>query len=166
MTMVFKCALQLPSRRLFSRTNSCLNGSNIDFSIFEEPKKVNDATDIEVKKLDSSLLKKFPLGNVYNPFDFSMERLHLDKKFAKNGRWNSDIFDHMKANPLDFYTNPEFLSRFLTSTGRIQHRDVTGLSVKNQRRLAKAIKRCQAIGLMSKTHKDVSFLPTRMISNK
>lgn len=73
----------------------------------------------------------------------------------------NDLFNKFGVNPLDLYTSPETLSQFVTSTGRILHRDVTGLSAKNQRRLSKAIRRCQSIGLMSKVHKDVSLLPTR-----
>lgn len=116
-----------------------------------------------IKKLGSKLIKNFQPGAVYNPFDFSLERIHLDKKYGlRSGSY--DIFDRLKINPLDLYTNPEFLSRFVNSTGKILHRDVTGLSAKNQRRLSKAIRRSQAIGLMSKTHKDVSVLPQRTVS--
>ncbi|SCU78421.1 LADA_0A05534g1_1 [Lachancea dasiensis] len=114
------------------------------------------------KKIDSRLVKKFQSGTTYDPFDFSLARLHLDKKFATRNSSN-DLFELNGVDPLDLYTNPEFLSQFVTSSGKILHRDVTGLSAKNQRRLSKAIRRCQAIGLMSKTHRDVSYLPSRII---
>ncbi|SCU78357.1 LAFA_0A06216g1_1 [Lachancea sp. 'fantastica'] len=116
----------------------------------------------QIKKVDSRLVKKFQSGTTYDPFDFSLARLHLDKKFASRNSFN-DLFDKNGVDPLDLYTNPEFLSQFVTSSGKILHRDVTGLSAKNQRRLSKAIRRCQAIGLMSKTHKDVSYLPSRIM---
>lgn len=114
-----------------------------------------------VKRIDQRLVKKFQSGTTYDPFDFSLARLHLDKKFATRNSSN-DLFDKYGINPLDLYTNPEFLSQFVSSTGKILHRDVTGLSAKNQRRLSRAIRRCQAIGLMSKTHRDVSYLPPRL----
>ncbi|SCV01600.1 LAMI_0G12486g1_1 [Lachancea mirantina] len=115
----------------------------------------------KLKRLDPRLVKKFQSGTYYEPFDFSLARLHLDKKLARKNSSN-DLFDKNGVDPLDLYTNPEFLSRFVTSGGKILHRDVTGLSARNQRRLSKAIRRCQAIGLMSKTHRDVSFLPSRI----
>lgn len=114
------------------------------------------------KKIDPRLVKKFQSGTTYDPFDFSLARLHLDKKFSSKNSSN-DLFEKNGVDPLDLYTNPEFLSQFVTSSGKILHRDVTGLSAKNQRRLSKAIRRCQAIGLMSKTHRDVSFLPSRIM---
>ncbi|AQZ14691.1 RSM18 (YER050C) [Zygosaccharomyces parabailii] len=113
------------------------------------------------KKIDPRLTRKFQRGSVYDPFDFSLARIHLDKKYGSSRRPMNDLFNKFGVNPLDLYTSPETLSQFVTSTGRILHRDVTGLSAKNQRRLSKAVRRCQSIGLMSKVHKDVSLLPTR-----
>lgn len=144
---------------MFSLSKSLLN-SPIDLSIIEES---SGKPKPSIKSLDSTMIKKFQPGSVYNPFDFSMARLHLDKKYSKKNS-SSDIFDQLQINPLDLYTNPEFLSRFISSTGKILHRDITGLSAKNQFRLSKSIRRCQAIGLMSKTHKDISLLPSRIVS--
>ncbi|QLG73845.1 hypothetical protein HG535_0F03560 [Zygotorulaspora mrakii] len=113
------------------------------------------------KRVDARFMKKFPRSSTYDPFDFSLARLHLEKKFGSTKQSKNDMFDKYGINPLDLYTSPEVLSQFMSSTGKILHRDVTGLSAKNQRRLSKSIRRAQAIGLLSKTHKDVSFLPTR-----
>lgn len=114
------------------------------------------------KKVDPRLMKRFVRDSTYDPFDFSLGRIHLDKKHSSSNRSANDMFDKFGVNPLDLYTSPEILSQFLSSTGKILHRDVTGLSAKNQRRVSKAIRRAQAIGLLSKTHRDVSFLPTRI----
>ncbi|CAI4038519.1 hypothetical protein SMKI_05G1290 [Saccharomyces mikatae IFO 1815] len=100
------------------------------------------------KKIDQSLSKRLPKGTIYDPFDFSMGRIHLDRKYQANKSASRNDIMKSGANPLEFYARPRILSRYVTSTGRIQHRDVTGLSAKNQRRLSKAIRRCQAIGLM------------------
>lgn len=113
------------------------------------------------KRVDPRFIKKFPRNSTYDPFDFSLARIHLEKKFGSAKHSSNDMFDKYGINPVDLYTSPEILSQFMSSTGKILHRDVTGLSAKNQRRLSKAIRRAQAIGLLSKTHKDVSFLPTR-----
>lgn len=114
------------------------------------------------KKVDPRLMKRFARDSTYDPFDFSLGRIHLDRKHSMSNRSANDMFDKFGVNPLDLYTSPEILSQFLSSTGKILHRDVTGLSAKNQRRVSKAVRRAQAIGLLSKTHKDVSFLPTRI----
>ncbi|GMM56287.1 mitochondrial 37S ribosomal protein [Maudiozyma humilis] len=100
-----------------------------------------------IKTLEPRLVKDFQQTTIYDPFDFSMARINLDYKNKSNFRqFGKNI------NPLDLYTSPEILSQYMSSTGKILHSDVTGLSAKNQRRLSKAIRRAQAIGLLSKTH--------------
>lgn len=160
--------LNASNRRLFS---SSLVKGNLSFQLKltpNEKSQVNlrskgaNSSQSQNKKIDPRLVKKFQSGTTYDPFDFSLARLHLDKKFSSKNSSN-DLFDKYGIDPLDLYTNPEYLSQFVSSTGRILHRDVTGLSARNQRRLSKAIRRCQAIGLMSKTHRDVSYLPPRIL---
>ncbi|CCE61945.1 hypothetical protein TPHA_0B02730 [Tetrapisispora phaffii CBS 4417] len=112
------------------------------------------------KNIDSKLTKKFQTGAIYDPFDFSLSKIYLDKKNSSKKNSINDYFDVYDINPLDLYTSPDVLSKFLSSTGKILHRDVTGLSAKNQRRLSKAVRRCQAFGLISKTHRDISMLPS------
>jgi len=46
------------------------------------------------------------------------------------------------------YKDPEFLMRFLNDQGKILPRRITGTSLKYQRRLATAIKRCRQIALL------------------
>lgn len=106
------------------------------------------------------MVKKYLIGSTYDPFDFSLGKVHLERKQAA-GRINpNDRFKYINAS--DLYSNPRILSEYISVTGRILHRDVTGLSAKNQKRISRAIRRAQAIGLLSKTHKDVSFLSTFM----
>ena len=47
------------------------------------------------------------------------------------------------------YRDISFLAQYMSESGRIQPRRHTGLSAYNQRKVAKAIKRAQALGLMS-----------------
>ncbi len=45
-------------------------------------------------------------------------------------------------NPLDFdFTEPEALARYVTETGKIMPRKLTGLNARQQRHITKAIKR-------------------------
>ena len=46
------------------------------------------------------------------------------------------------------YKDPEFLMRFLNDQGKILPRRLTGTSLKYQRRLATAVKRCRQLALL------------------
>ena len=46
------------------------------------------------------------------------------------------------------YKDPRMLRRFLTDTGKILPRRLTGLNASNQRLVAKAIKRARVLGLL------------------
>ncbi|CAG60776.1 uncharacterized protein GVI51_J02673 [Nakaseomyces glabratus] len=111
-----------------------------------------------IKTINANFVPQFQRSAVYDPFDFSLSRLNLDRKMNRPKIQHHDLFEKYGLNPLNFYARPEILSYYVGSTGKILHRDVTGLSAKNQRRMAKAIRRCQAIGLMSKTHRFTNFL--------
>ncbi|CCK72756.1 mitochondrial 37S ribosomal protein bS18m RSM18 KNAG_0L01360 [Huiozyma naganishii CBS 8797] len=97
------------------------------------------------KNVDPRLVKQFANESIYDPFDFSLERIRLDRKFRSTEKPLGPV------NPMNLYSSPEMLVRYVSSSGKILHSDVTGLAHKDQKRLAKAIRRCQAIGLMSKT---------------
>ena len=56
-------------------------------------------------------------------------------------------FKKMKIKYID-YKDPEFLMRFLNDQGKILPRRLTGTSLKYQRRLSRAIKRCRQIALL------------------
>lgn len=52
-------------------------------------------------------------------------------------------------NPTDFdFNDVEILSRYVTGTGKILPRKITGLSALHQRRVTKAIKRARNMLLM------------------
>lgn len=110
-----------------------------------------------IKKLDSKLIKKFEEGQIYEPFDLSINRLHLDGK----GHFQYNLKKKNKIHLTDLYCHPSELSKYLNSTGQILSREVTGLSEKDQRRISKAIRRAQALGLLNVWSKDESRLPIR-----
>ncbi len=57
--------------------------------------------------------------------------------------------DYFKENNIKIdYKNIEILQKFINPNGRILNRRRTNLSAKNQRELAKAIKKARFMGLM------------------
>ncbi|CUM67787.1 uncharacterized protein PRCAT00005492001 [Priceomyces carsonii] len=114
--------------------------------------------------IDSQYTRKFSLGDTYDPFDLSSDKLDIERREART-RANSanriDKFDRAGIDPLDLYTMPEILSGFLTSTGQILPREVTGCNAKNQKKLGIAIKRARSCGLLASVHKYSRYLPQR-----
>ncbi|MFS8962230.1 30S ribosomal protein S18 [Lactobacillus delbrueckii] len=58
--------------------------------------------------------------------------------------------DFIAANHIDYvdYKDVDLLKRFISERGKILPRRVTGTSAKNQRKVAKAIKRARIMGLL------------------
>jgi ribosomal protein S18 len=69
-----------------------------------------------------------------------------------------DVFHQFHLDPLSQVTNPAILSQFLSEMGKIYSRSVTGLTLKTQRRLGKAIRRAKMMGIIPvlSTHKQLS----------
>lgn len=64
-----------------------------------------------------------------------------------------DPFDENPSWKID-YKNPELLKLFITSTGKILPRRITGVSAKNQRKVRQAIHRARQVALLPyTTHK-------------
>lgn len=90
---------------------------------------------------------------------------------------SQDPFDVLGLDPLHEYKNYKLLSKFVSDMGKILPREQTGniyiyimiycyyeltavtigLTAKNQRKLAKAVKRARAMGLMSSTNNHSEF---------
>lgn len=115
--------------------------------------------------------KTFVAGQTYDPFDFSINRLDMENKWEKHRRdtvknyrnGDKDVFVRTGIDPLDLYSMPEILSRFVSATGQILPREVTGCTAKNQKRLAIAIKRARSVGLLSTTHRHARYMPKRIL---
>ncbi|QBF34512.1 30S ribosomal protein S18 [Mycoplasmopsis phocirhinis] len=69
-----------------------------------------------------------------------------NKKPAFNKRRRSLIAD-LNINYID-YKDTDLLSKFVTATGQIKARALTGLSAKDQRKVSLAIKRARFMALM------------------
>ncbi|CAI5757527.1 unnamed protein product [Candida verbasci] len=115
--------------------------------------------------ISSQFTKRFYMGNTYNPFDFSLTKIKMDKMLYQKDVVNKkvDIFEETGINPKDLYFMPEILSKFLTSTGQILPREETGLNEKNHRLLGTAIQSARSLGILSTVHRYSTHLPTRNI---
>ncbi|RHZ74137.1 hypothetical protein Glove_227g63 [Diversispora epigaea] len=107
--------------------------------------------------------RNFRSGEIYAPHDLNEEN-YKDKKplrFRKPPP-NVDVFKRLNLNPLVEYKNFNLLSNFVSDMGRILPRKKTGLTAKNQRKLAKAIKRARSFGLIPSTYRrqiELDFFP-------
>jgi small subunit ribosomal protein S18 len=66
----------------------------------------------------------------------------FDRRIRKSGR-----FADIKLDIID-YKDERLLRRFTTERGKIIPRRVSGVSAKNQRRLARAIKRARSMAIL------------------
>ncbi|KAF9268126.1 ribosomal protein S18 [Marasmius fiardii PR-910] len=59
-----------------------------------------------------------------------------------------DPFYKLNIDPLDMALNPFILNQYVSEMGKIQGRNITQLTMKNQRRLGKAIRRAKMMGVI------------------
>lgn len=143
--------------------NSTMNSNSITSKVVGIARSLQETTQAPIS-IDSAFTKKFSAGDSYDPFDFSNDKLDIEKRLyrSKNNAGNTkDPFEQAGIDPCNLYTMPEILSRFLTSTGQILPREVTGCSAKNQKKLSAAIKRARCCGLLASTHKHSRYIPKR-----
>ncbi|CAG5186602.1 uncharacterized protein ALTATR162_LOCUS11629 [Alternaria atra] len=97
------------------------------------------------------IYRKWQPGDVYAPHDLS----GTEQKKWKYGRKKpqQDAFDVLGINPVLEYKNFTMMSEYMTEMGRIKHSKDTGLRPKNQRKIAKAIRRAVGLGLMPSVHR-------------
>jgi len=97
------------------------------------------------------IFRKWQPGDVYAPHDLS----GIEQRKWKQGRKRpqEDAFDILGINPVLEYKNFTIMSEYMTETGRIKHSKLTGLRPKNQRKIAKAIRRAVGLGLMPSVHR-------------
>lgn len=61
----------------------------------------------------------------------------------------TDPFYITKTKPIEHALNPQFAAAFVDPLGRIKKRTETGLTLVNQRRVAKMVKRARSMGVIS-----------------
>lgn len=156
-------AAALPSTPEMKSSNSWANkqSPNITKDVVGIARQIQETTQPPLD-ISSQFTRRFTFGDSYDPFDFSQNKFDMEKSsYKKKTQMVSDPFERTGIDPQTLYTMPEILSRFLTSTGQILPRSLTGCSAKNQKKLSNAIKTARACGLLSVVHKHSKYLPTR-----
>ncbi|KAF1848418.1 ribosomal protein S18 [Cucurbitaria berberidis CBS 394.84] len=97
------------------------------------------------------IFRRWQPGDVYAPHDLSGSE-QKKWKFGRK-RPQEDAFDVLGINPVLEYKNYTMMSEYMTEMGRIKHSKDTGLRPKNQRKIAKAIRRAIGLGLMPSVHR-------------
>ncbi|KAI8848729.1 ribosomal protein S18 [Chytridium lagenaria] len=113
--------------------------------------KYNSKKDPDFFQSMGGLKRLFKPYQTYDPEELNQRNLEKFKKMKPVE--TVDVFKKLKIDPLSHYKNGTLLAHFVTETGSIKPRVETGLSLKSQNRLSKAIKRAQAFGLMPYTYK-------------
>ncbi|KAJ7129509.1 hypothetical protein C8R44DRAFT_79985 [Mycena epipterygia] len=75
------------------------------------------------------------------PFSRSAQVAPATREARKN-----DVFYQLGIDPLKFSLHNEIFSRFMSDMAMIHPRRITGLTMKSQRRVAKAIRRAKMMG--------------------
>ncbi|KAG8902778.1 hypothetical protein FRB99_004113 [Tulasnella sp. 403] len=100
-----------------------------------------------------------PTSEYYSPNDFERSRRVIDTSVQRSQRPSGlgpsaararrrDPFYNLGLNPLHEFRNAKLMSDFVTDMGMIKNRGATGLTRRNQRMLAKAIKRARNFGII------------------
>jgi small subunit ribosomal protein S18 len=112
---------------------------------------LTDPTKLNRMDYEKQLPRRFRAGDVYAPHDLSGVEMSKWKKTRRKPRVGShgkDVLDMLGIDPRKEYKNFSMMAEYVTEMGRIKHRNDTGLGPKNQRRMAKAVRRAIGSGLL------------------
>ncbi|KAG7115648.1 37S ribosomal protein RSM18 like [Verticillium longisporum] len=139
-----RLARPLSTTPALSRTEAQLARKRFELQQLRERKTSDDYM--------KQMPRKWKTGDVYAPHDMNPHQLARWKKKTAPKR---DVTDLLSLNPLDMYKNFSMISEYMTSFGQIKNSRDTGLRPRNQRRMAKAIRRVIGMGI----HPSVHFHP-------
>ncbi|KAJ1968621.1 hypothetical protein IWQ62_001132 [Dispira parvispora] len=100
--------------------------------------------------------QKFAKGEVYDPRNLderAAEAVRKRRSHLPSKKVHSDIYTRSHSDPLAEYKNVNRLSQYVSFLGRIKPQAETHLTNKNQRLVAKAIRRARSFGLLPITYK-------------
>ncbi|ODQ66951.1 hypothetical protein NADFUDRAFT_81596 [Nadsonia fulvescens var. elongata DSM 6958] len=98
-------------------------------------------------------IKKFSAGETYDPSDLKLTT------FDRPAEYRVDKFIKTGKDPIHLWKDRVALSQFIHPDGRIQPKDLNSVRQKTQRRIAKAVKRSRAAGLLPYFHRAPELLP-------
>ncbi|CRK43522.1 hypothetical protein BN1723_005698 [Verticillium longisporum] len=138
------------------RVQNLVRGGKFAQSEAQLARKRFELQQLRERKTSDDYMKQMPrkwkTGDVYAPHDMNPHQLARWKKKTAPKR---DVTDLLSLNPLDMYKNFSMISEYMTSFGQIKNSRDTGLRPRNQRRMAKAIRRVIGMGI----HPSVHFHP-------
>lgn len=127
-----------------------MGGEGLD-ALQEGTDKLSEIKDYKpVVEIDPSFYPRLEPGLTYDPFDFSIKKIKLDRQARLGSKTNK-----LEGDPLKLWKNTDILAEFVNSNGMIIQGSVSGLPPKTQKKLSKAIRRARAAGLMPYFHKPV-----------
>ena len=119
----------------------------------------NGAADEQMRRsLQQNLRREWKTGDLYAPHDLSAAEM---RKWSKRHQPTRDVFDVLSLDPLSLYKNFAVMSDCVSDMGRIRPAKETGLRPVNQRKIAKAVRRAVALGLMPSVHKHPELIKLR-----
>ncbi|KAG7096785.1 hypothetical protein E1B28_004195 [Marasmius oreades] len=150
------------SFRAFSSTTSLANATKKDAESFRLLRNMVNAA---AQNSQSATFIQNP-NSQYRSFEYNTfitpdrlkynnvlktERRHLTRPKvgpSKREARKADPFYQLNIDPLDMALNPFVLNNYVSDMGKIYGRNVTNLTMKNQRRLGKAIRRAKMMGVI------------------
>lgn len=153
---MFRRAIHTSCKRLEEKSFNLLD-------VFSSAKELKSAAAQRVS-VDTRFVPDFNNKTTYDPFDFSVASQRYNVKVHKTRvahQLRTSSFNAREIDPTNFYLLPHLLSPYVNQSGQILHRSVTGLGNSKQKKMAKAVRRARAFGLMSSVAKDVSSFPKR-----
>ncbi|CCJ29519.1 unnamed protein product, partial [Pneumocystis jirovecii] len=137
--------------------NNPNNEKAIDLDTNHES-KLNEVK-LPIKPIPQYYYTPFKSCQLYSPKDLSFEENLNYRYYYKPIK--EDPWKRLHTTPLKQYKSFNVLSDFITEMGRILPREETGCTAKHQRQLAKAIRRCRAIGLLSAVQRHPSYAESK-----
>ncbi|KAF9774332.1 hypothetical protein IL306_007694 [Fusarium sp. DS 682] len=141
--------------RYKSRTNSYTMEKTAQMEFLKNQKMSNDFL--------RQMPRRWEAGDVYSPHDLSPVEM---QKWRKKTVRNNDVIDALGISPLDMYKNFSLIEHFTSTSGMINHSNLTRLRPVNQRKVAKMVRRVQGMGIYPSVHAHPEMLRDQFFSRE